>query len=184
LKFEQVLQIYWTKGFLYGGRVLPFNLNWFRLNPFTKGLGFSNKIKMIKRFELSELFYNNKGTLGIMDKEARKSLNRIFSQMASINYQVYDLNRLNIVRLYLIKSYRGKAQAYGKPSRGQRTWSNAWTSYLYNKDLRLFIATIQKQLNKDKKEEKINYKLLKKKTQKTHNEGRVKKNLKKRNVWF
>lgn len=91
------------------------------MNPLTKGLGFSNKIKMIKRFELSELLYNNKGTLGIMDKEARKSLNRIFSQMASINYQVHDLNRLNIVRLYLIKSYRGKAQAYGKPSRGQRT---------------------------------------------------------------
>jgi len=102
-------------------------------------------------------------------------MNRIFSQMASINYQVNELTQLNIIRLFLIKSFRGKAQAFGKPSRGQRTWSNGWTAYNYNKGLRTFISTTQRQLNKDKKEEKINYKVLKKKLKRSNVDGQQKK---------
>jgi len=45
--------------------------------------------------------------------------------MSSLNYKISEVQYLNLVRLYLIKSYRGRAQALGKPSRGQRTWSNA-----------------------------------------------------------
>ena len=45
--------------------------------------------------------------------------------MNSLYLQVTELNKLNVVRLFLIKSFKGKAQAVGKPSRGQRTWSNA-----------------------------------------------------------
>lgn len=104
--------------------------------------------------------------------------------MGSINFQVTELNRLNVIRLFLIKTFRGKAQAFGKPSRGQRTWSNAWTAYLYNKDLRVFIGNMQRQLNKDKKEEKINYKVIKKKLQKGKSDGQSKKLLKKKDLWF
>ena len=184
MKFEQVLKIYWTKGFLFGGKVLPFNSDWRRFGNQIKGFNYFNKLKIIKRFELTYLYYNPKGTLQNMDKESRRTLNRIFSQMGSINFQVTELNRLNVIRLFLIKTFRGKAQAFGKPSRGQRTWSNAWTAYLYNKDLRLFIGNMQRQLNKDKKEEKINYKLIKKKLQQGKNEGQSKKILKKKDLWF
>lgn len=38
------------------------------------------------------------------------------------------LKNLNILKKYLIKSYVGKCHALGKPTRGQRTWSNAMTS--------------------------------------------------------
>ena len=86
-----------------------------------KGFNLLNKLKIIRRFELTFLYYNPKGTLTSLDKESRRALNRIFSQMGSINFQVTELNRLNIIRLFLIKSFRGKAQAFGKPSRGQRT---------------------------------------------------------------
>jgi len=68
---------------------------------------------------------NPKLTFITLDKEVLRSLNRVLSQMSSVNYQVYDINRLNLIRLFLIKSFRGKAQAFGKPARGQRTWSNA-----------------------------------------------------------
>jgi ribosomal protein S13 len=48
-------------------------------------------------------------------------MNLILSKMSSINYRVSEVQYLNLVRLYLIKSHRGRAQALGKPSRGQRT---------------------------------------------------------------
>ena len=86
-----------------------------------KGFNLTNKLKIIRRFELTHLYYHSKGTLAILDKESKRALNRIFSQMGSINFQVTELTRLNIIRLFLIKSFRGKAQAFGKPSRGQRT---------------------------------------------------------------
>lgn len=184
MKFEQVLQIYWTKGFLFGGTVLPFNVDWRRLGNQVQGLGMWNKLKLIRRFELHPLYLDPRETFASLDKEERKSMNRIFSQMASINYQIHELTQLNTIRLFLIKSFRGKAQAFGKPSRGQRTWSNGWTAYTYNKDLRTFIATTQRQLNKDKKEEKINYKVLKKKLKRSNIDGPQKKIKKKSTMWF
>ena len=48
-------------------------------------------------------------------------MNIILSQITSVNHQVSEVHHYNLIRLYLIKSYRGKAQAMGKPSRGQRT---------------------------------------------------------------
>jgi hypothetical protein len=45
----------------------------------------------------------------------------------------------------------------GKPVRGQRTWSNAWTAYNSNKLLRTYINKIYLLLNKNKKIEKIDY---------------------------
>jgi len=48
-------------------------------------------------------------------------MNIIFSQISSINHLIYDVKRLTSIRLYLLKTTRGKAQALGKPSRGQRT---------------------------------------------------------------
>ena len=71
-------------------------------------------------------------------------LNIIFSQVNSVNNSIEDIKKLNILRLYLIKSYRGRCHALGKPVRGQRTWSNAWNSYKVNKTLRSFINETKK----------------------------------------
>ena len=49
------------------------------------------------------------------------TLNVLFSQINSVNNSLDELNRLTIIRLYLIKSYRGKCHALGKPVKGQRT---------------------------------------------------------------
>jgi len=181
LKFEQVLQIYWSKGFLYNGRVVSFQSNLKSFCSEVGGINLATKIQILKRFELNLLYNNYLKLFSYYDKDLRKSINILLSQISSVNNQVYEINRFNLIRLYLIKSYRGKAQALGKPSRGQRTWSNAWTSYHYNKTIRNFITNIQKNLNKNKKEEQINYKVIKKKTKKTKNNSSLKKVKKKTN---
>merc|ERR1712170_292972 len=79
-------------------------------------------------------------------------MNIIFSQINSVNNQLSELKRLNTLRLFLTRSYKGKCHALGKPVRGQRTWSNAWNSYNTNKVLRTFIAETNKQLLSKKKE--------------------------------
>ena len=171
--------MYWTKSFLFGGLAFPFETDWRRYGPNTVGIGYSIKFHVIRRFELHTHYYNPRASLSVLDEEDRLTLNRLFSQIGSIRAQVNEVNRFNIIRLFLIRSFRGKAQAFGKPSHGQRTWSNAWTSYLYNKELRTFISEMQKKLDLEKKEEKINYKLLKKKTAQTDNRGQMKDEKKK-----
>ena len=75
----------------------------------------------------------------------------------------------------------------GKPVRGQRTWSNSWNTYNINKTLRNFISETKRNLSKDSKIEKINYKIVKKKyTTKTKAKSKNSKSsiLKKKNIWF
>jgi len=179
-----VIKIYWTKGFVFSGNILPFSINWRYWGDQVKGLGIVTKLRIIRRFELTELYYDARGTFKNTDKEARRSLNRILSQMTTVNYRIGEITRINIIRLYLIQSFRGKAQALGKPSHGQRTWSNAWTAYLYNKSLRIYITNVQKEINRNKKVERIDYKKLKKKFARSANADKPKEPKKERNLWF
>lgn len=55
---------------------------------------------------------------------------------------------LNIYMLDLIQSYRGTRHIRGLPSRGQRTWTNAWTAYRLNATLRLFKIKLLKRAYK------------------------------------
>lgn len=184
MKFEQVLQIYWSKGFLYSGRIIPFQSNVHNFCNEVGGLGLLTKIKILKRFELNLLYTNPFNTFLEYDKDTRKLINILLSQITSVNNQISEIQKYNLIRLYLTKTYRGRAQALGKPSRGQRTWSNAWTSYYYNKTLRAFINTIQKNLNKNKKDEQINYKVIQKKTRKSNKSSNSPKNVIKTKTWF
>lgn len=96
-------------------------------------------------------------------KDIVNFLNSYYSQIHTVNNQLDSLLLLNIVRLYLIKVYRGKCHLLGKPVRGQRTWSNAWTSFKKNLILRKFVTETKQKLSKSRKSEKINFKLIKKK---------------------
>jgi len=66
-------------------------------------------------------------------KNKKKLLNIYISQITCLGYKMTNLVKYNVIRLYLIKSMRGRSQMLGKPSRGQRTWSNSWTAFKYNK---------------------------------------------------
>jgi len=54
---------------------------------------------------------------------------------------------LNIFILDLISSYRGIRHSFGLPVRGQRTWTNAWSSYRSNLTLRQFKIKVSKRLH-------------------------------------
>ena len=92
----------------------------------TPGLGLNVQTKFLYRFELDFfLKYRKKENLINYQQTNHTSLikpiNIIYSQINSVNNKINDLYRLTIIRLYLIKSYKGRCHALGKPTRGQRT---------------------------------------------------------------
>ena len=162
MKFEHVLQIYWSKGFLMNGKLQTFNVNFNSMFRVPGGFAWPMKKLLIRRLESRHLLRKPNSTLNNVGTWIIPGLNVLFSQITSVNNTVFELTRYNMLRLYLIKTTRGRSHALGKPSRGQRTWSNAWSSYHTNKITRSFIGEYQKLKAKDAKEEKINYKLIKK----------------------
>ena len=129
----------------------------------TDGLGLFSKSLVLNRLELPNSLVINKTSVSSFpnnfNRELTGFLNRFYSQVASVNSFIGPLVRFNVIRLYLIKSYRGRCHAIGKPVRGQRTWSNAWTSYKFNKVLRQFLSEMKFKLKKNVIKEKINFKI-------------------------
>lgn len=168
MHYEHVLQIYWLKGFFFSTKLFYFDQSFLDILAQTAGLGRGFQTVLIKRFELTCFRRFQKDAFLIEYQLSTRKvmllpINIMFSQVHSVNHQLNDLYRLNIIRLYLIKSFRGKAHALGKPVNGQRTWSNAWNSYNTNNTLRSFISETRKHLQKNKRVEKINYRMTKKK---------------------
>ena len=184
MKFEQLLQIYWSRGFLYGGKVKTFNIN--LKTFFDENIGLANKSKkqFIQRFELNYLIYKKNETFISLPLTQRKIINMYLSQIISINNNIFELIKYNLIRLYLIKTFKGRCHALGKPSKGQRTWSNSSTANKCNKVIRIFIKQIKKNNVIEKKIESLNMKIIKKKTRKNLPKIKmiiIKKN---KNLWF
>jgi ribosomal protein S13 len=163
MKFEQLLQVYWSKGFYFAGRMRSFNTTIESLFNELRGLGQRSKTVFIRRFEFGYYKYKTNKNIGLLPIEQRKIINMYFGQLSSVSHEIDELTKYNLIRLYLIKSFRGKAQAIGKPSRGQRTWSNAWTAYKLNTPLKQFVSEMKKIHFKTKVVESKNKKILKKK---------------------
>ncbi len=184
MKFEQLLQIYWSRGFLYGSKVQTFNttIKDFFIN--NHGLSIKSKKKFVQRFELNYFIKEKDKSLLNLTLDQRKIINMYLSQIISINSSIFDLIKYNLIRKYLIKTFQGRCHALGKPARGQRTWSNASTSYRYNRLIRVFIRQVKKNNVVEKKTESLNMKLTKKKIKK--NTPKIKMIIvkKKKNLWF
>lgn len=187
MRFEHILQLYWSKGFFFGGRLFYTNIKFNQIFNLLPGLNTSFRRRLISRLEITtnikyeNFFFNeriNKYTTFFI-----QTLNRIFSQVSSVNNQLPEVLRLIIIHKYLIKSYKGRCHAVGKPVRGQRTWSNSWNSYNLNKILRVFIGETFKLLEQNKREEKINYKMTKKKYVIDNKRKKSKIKVKKK-IWF
>ena len=184
MKFEHVLKIYWTKGFLFNNTLQPFSTPLINLFSQTNLLNISTHQLIVSRFEITNFVTNRKTSLHGFDSLNLEALNIFFSQFSSVNGKLRDLQKLIFIRLYLIKTVRGRSHALGKPSRGQRTWSNSWTAYNYNKVTRTFINDFQKTLDKNKLSFKINYKLPKKKQKIGKKKIRLVTKTKSSNTWF
>jgi ribosomal protein S13 len=146
MKFEHVLQIYWSKGFLINGKLQSFQVSLRYLFNATGGFNWSTKSLLLKRFELNHPYKIPNTPINEVRPTIPMSLNLMFSRLTTVNNSIFDINRYTLLRLYLIKTTRGRSHALGKPSRGQRTWSNAWTSYNVNKTTRAFIGAYQRVL--------------------------------------
>ena len=184
MKFEHVLKIYWTKGFLFNNNLQPFSTPLINLFKQSNLLNISTYWVLVWRFEITNFITNKKVNLQNSSSISLESLNVFFSQFTSVNGRLRDIQRLILIRLYLIKTVRGRSHALGKPSRGQRTWSNSWTAYNYNKITRTFINDFQKTLEKNKTPTKINYKLPKKRLKSNKNKIRLVSKTKTVNTWF
>lgn len=183
MKFEQLLKIYWSRGFLYGGKTQVFNVSFDEFFLDKPGLGNLSIHLFRKRFELNHFFFKNKNFLSLTLDE-RKIINMYLSQVISINNPISELNRYNLIRLYLIKSYRGRCHALGKPVRGQRTWSNAWSANRCNTIIKQFISEVKKFNVIEKKVESLNKKILKKKTRIRAPKIKMVFTKKRKNLWF
>lgn len=184
MKFEQLLKIYWSRGFLYGGKTQNFNntlVDFFEDKP---GLAQKSMKIFIKRFELNYLYKNKEKTFLILSLDQRKIINMYLSQLVSINNNIFELLRFNLIRLYLIKSYKGRCHALGKPTRGQRTWSNASNAKKCNLIVKNFITEVKKFNYVEKKEESLNMKKIKKKIKKKAPKIKMVFTKKKKNLWF
>ena len=105
--------------------------------------GFSKKLFMILKSRLESR----------IEKKSRElktsQLLMVYRVLLSIVPSNKDLKRkttFNIFMLDLINSYRGLRHSFGLPVRGQRTWTNAWSSYRSNLTLRQFKIKISKRL--------------------------------------
>jgi len=89
------------------------------------GLNNFFKVKLVSRFELTPLVYRDDFLLNDLPFSKNPSLlrplNILFSQINSVNNKTQDVLKLILIRNYLIKSYKGRCHAIGKPVRGQRT---------------------------------------------------------------
>ncbi len=169
---------------MYGGKVKSFNINLKSFFLENSGLASKTKKQFIQRFELNLFKWEKDRTFLTLPLDQRKILNMYFSQLISINNSIFELIKFNLIRLYLIKTYKGRCHALGKPVRGQRTWSNASTSYKQNRTVRLFIRQVKKNNVIEKKTESLNMKLTKKKTKKNAPKIKMIITKKKKNLWF
>jgi ribosomal protein S13 len=113
------------KVFFFGGSLFYVNQTLPSLLLHMPGFAKKTHKLLVQRFELTLLVqtplelipkYENNTSKVII-----KPLNVILSQINTVNNQRKDLLRLIIMRMYLIRTYRGKCHAIGKPVRGQRT---------------------------------------------------------------
>ena len=114
-----------------------------------------------KNFLLSKMYGLKLTTLSIFEKRLELFSNSIVADFSSAQYSILlnmfykiipskknikDRKLLNIFFLDIINSYRGWRHSRGLPVRGQRTWTNAWTSYRSNLILREYKIVLAKRI--------------------------------------
>jgi len=184
LKFEQLIQIYWSRGFLIGGSTYPFNTTFSEFSENKPGISFKFKLMFYKRFELNNFVNNKKKRIGALNSDIKKIYNMFIAQNVNVNNEVFELIRYNLIRLFLIKTFRGRCAALSKPSRGQRTRSNASTSFKRTQIIRYFLQQVRKNNMIEKKPEILNRKLLRKKKKVKAPKIKLVFTKVRKNIWF
>lgn len=125
--------------YVFNGRLLDLEDNLYNNVYFTYGLNKSSINFLEDRMEI-----NLKESIKMLEKhEWELYLESIYSL---IPYKCNVLRKMtfNIYILDMISSYRGWRHSRGLPVRGQRTWTNAWSSYRSNWVMRNFKILLAK----------------------------------------
>lgn len=191
MKFDHLLKIYWARYFLYGGCTFPFQTSFRNLRLTLPGLNWRTFKAFYRRFDIN---FRIKGVWNWnvfhWGEAKRRTLNIYFAKMLSVNDGTEEWVRINMIRHFLIRSYRGKAMALNKPCHGQRTRSNARTAYYARNAFKLFIAKLrQKQQQKRKREaaKKFDYrrpKVIKRRRRPSRRKRKMRLALIGSNLWF
>lgn len=106
--------------------------------------GFSKQLKLIVEKRLETKTVNSVSSLKF--SKTIGFYNLIFDVFPeNNNFKNYFI--LNVFMLDIINSYRGFRHSVGLPTRGQRTWSNAWSVYRSNLTLRQFKIHFAKRIH-------------------------------------
>lgn len=100
---------------------------------------------LLARLELNDKFLIPKKLLTFKQYE-RIAINVLLSKVFFSGLDYKRIFFYENLRYYLISSYKGRCHALGKPSNGQRTWSNAWNSLKVQNPTRSFLKSLR---NKD-----------------------------------
>ena len=157
------MKSFWSKGYFFSNNIYPFDISLDNLIQATQILSRLSRELLVKRFEL--LKHTNKKKKALeLNWQQQRAVNIFFSQTLSHKTFVWDSYKSRMIRLYLIKSTRGKCHALGKPSRGQRSVSNAWSAYYCNRITRVFVNEVKTVLARNKEKIIVDYKKTKKRS--------------------
>lgn len=156
MKFEHLLKIYWARYFLYGGCTFPFQTSLYNLRLTLRGLGWSTFKIFCYRFDLNPR-HKTIWNFNILKwgKTIQRTLNIYFAKMLSVNDGTDEWVRINLIRAFLIRSYRGKAIALNKPGRGQRTRSNGRTARHSRSAFKVFVAKLRQKYQRQRAREAL-----------------------------
>jgi ribosomal protein S13 len=183
MRFEHLLHVYWLKGFLYGGDVVPFEVPLKKLFSEFDGIADHAFRNLIQKLELSTQLKTRPLCSNLPESKTR-SINVYLARIASVNDPFTSFAQAANVRYYLVKAYRGRCQAIGKPARGQRTWSNANNAFKLTNSIRAYISKFKKSHVKVEYIKKINYKITQQKRRKTPTKFRAKVIKKPATLWL
>lgn len=127
-----------------------FQINGYIFNKDTKFNQTKNKIfgwnnctyKII--YERFETYYNT--SLNLQKDTNWKKFRSIILQNFPKSRNIQSRHNSNIFFLDFLNTYRGLRHSKGLPVRGQRTWTNAWSVYRSNLNLRKFKIEIAKRI--------------------------------------
>lgn len=158
MRFDHVIGSYWPKGFFFGGQLFYFDKSLDDVLARAPGLGLRTRSKLVDRYELDFYLQKDPG-LNLLEfqesattpQEFLQSLNKIMSEISSVNELRHIRHERNLQRLVLLRTYRGRCHRAGKPTRGQRTWSNAWTPFKYNTYVRNWLGAWRRAASAERK---------------------------------
>ena len=124
MKFEQLFKIYLNRGFYFDGKLQKPEENIKNLLFSISGLSLKIYTLYKKKYEITfqeRNFFLKYNYFFTLFSPQKPKINFFLAKIIFVYKNLFELIKLNILRLYFIKTYKGKAHFLGKPTRGQRT---------------------------------------------------------------